>query len=149
MKPSEVALTIWEVDDDADGVIDWEEFKTLFFRARDDETGYEPRKMFMVIEFLMFDKNLNGSMDVDECLAHLNQRFGKDAVDTAFGKIRDRPADAKTVNFTTFLTMQMSADKIVKQAGLPDVGRLKEGQVRIPGVKELQVTQDPNLSHLL
>lgn len=105
--------------------------------------------MFMVIEFLMFDKNLNGSMDVDECLAHLNQRFGKDAVDTAFGKIRDRPADAKTVNFTTFLTMQMSADKIVKQAGLPDVGRLKEGQVRIPGVKELQVTQDPNLSHLL
>jgi hypothetical protein len=77
MKASEAALTIWEVDDDADGCIDWNEFRTMFYRVRDDQTGYEPRKLFSVVEFLMLDKNLNGSIDLDECMSILYQRFGK------------------------------------------------------------------------
>ena len=35
----EAALTIWEVDDDNDTAVDWEEFKTMFYRVRDDESG--------------------------------------------------------------------------------------------------------------
>lgn len=77
MKASEAALTIWEVDDDADGCIDWNEFRTMFFRVRDDQTGYEPRKLFTVVEFLMHDKNLNGSIDLDECMSILYQRYGR------------------------------------------------------------------------
>ena len=77
MKPAEVALTIWEVDDDADGAIDWNEFRTTFYRVRDDQTGYEPRKLFNVVEFIMHDKNLNGSIDLDECMSILYTRFGK------------------------------------------------------------------------
>lgn len=30
---------IWEVDDDADGCIDWDEFRSLFYRIRDDQSG--------------------------------------------------------------------------------------------------------------
>ena len=77
MKASEAALTIWEVDDDADGCIDWNEFRTMFYRVRDDQTGYEPRKLFTVVEFLMHDKNLNGSIDLDECMSILYQRYGR------------------------------------------------------------------------
>ena len=43
-RPSEAALTIWEVDDDADGKVDWEEFKGMFYRIRDDQSGYFPSR---------------------------------------------------------------------------------------------------------
>jgi len=39
VRRDEAALMIWEVDDDADGCIDWEEFRTMFYRIRDDQTG--------------------------------------------------------------------------------------------------------------
>ena len=68
---------IWEVDDDADGKVDWEEFRDMFYRIRDDQTGYEPRKFFNVVEFIMLDKNHNGSIDLDECLSLLYSRYGK------------------------------------------------------------------------
>merc|ERR1719502_1315378 len=66
VKPQEAALIIWEVDDDADDCVDWEEFRTMFYRIRDDQTGCEPRKLFNVVEFLMHDKNISGSIDLDE-----------------------------------------------------------------------------------
>ena len=50
IKPAEAALTIWEVDDDADGSVNWEEFREMFYRVRDDQSGYEPRKLFNVVE---------------------------------------------------------------------------------------------------
>ena len=77
LRPSEAALTIWEVDDDADGKVDWEEFKGMFYRIRDDTSGYEPRKLFNVVEFIMHDKNFSGRIDLDEAVTILYQRFGK------------------------------------------------------------------------
>ena len=77
VRPSEAALTIWEVDDDADGQIDWDEFKSMFYRIRDDASGYEPRKLFNVVEFIMHDKNHNGHIDLDEAITILYQRYGK------------------------------------------------------------------------
>lgn len=65
------------VSPSAQGSIDWNEFRSMFYRVRDDETGYEPRKLFNVVEFLMHDKNLNGSIDLDECMSLLYNRFGK------------------------------------------------------------------------
>lgn len=73
----EAAMVIWEVDDDNDKAIDWEEFHTTFHRARDDKTGCEPHKLFHVIEFLMHDKNGNGMIDVDECLSIMYARYGR------------------------------------------------------------------------
>ena len=72
----------------------------MFYRIRDDTTGAEPRKLFngaparagwaharlcdspggvrvAVVEFLMHDKNYNGSIDLDECVTLLYQRYGK------------------------------------------------------------------------
>ena len=49
----------------------------MFYRIRDDNTGYEPRKLFNVVEFIMHDKNFSGSIDLDEAVTILYQRFGK------------------------------------------------------------------------
>ena len=87
VRPSEAALTIWEVDDDADGKVDWEEFKGMFYRIRDDQSGYEPRKLFNVVEFIMHDKNQIGSIDLDEAITLLYARFGKEPVDKAMSEI--------------------------------------------------------------
>ena len=57
--------------------MDWEEFKGMFYRIRDDQTGYEPRKLFNVVEFIMHDKNFTGSIDLDEAVTILYARFGK------------------------------------------------------------------------
>jgi len=117
----------------------------MFYRVRDDQTGYEPRKLFNVVEFLMHDKNLNGSIDLDECMSILYNRFGKAPVDEAFAEIGsdDRAAD-KSVNFTTFVTVQTGASKICKQS------TLKPGATMVPQVKGANmISQDPTLSHLM
>ena len=47
---------IWEVDEDCDHAVSWDEFKLMFHRCRNDRTGLEPRKLFNVVEFMMHDK---------------------------------------------------------------------------------------------
>ena len=121
LRPSEAALTIWEVDDDADGKVDWEEFKNMFYRIRDDTTGYEPRKLFNVVEFIMHDKNFSGRIDLDEAVTILYQRFGKETIEQAMREVNlnDGSTD-KTMNFSNYVKIQSNAQKINRSAGLKD-----------------------------
>jgi len=146
LKPSEAALTIWEVDDDADGMINWDEFRTVFYRIRDDQTGAEPRKLFYVIEFLMNDKNSTGCIDLDECYTLLYQRYGKDVVDTIMSEYGPGPtADEKSVSFSTFVAVHKKAAKQkMGGSGL----KLTSGRM-VPQVKGLSDVQDPTLAHLM
>ena len=73
VKDAEAAKIIWEVDDDADEAVDWEEFRTFFYRVRDDATGDEPRNLFNVVEFIMHDKNLTGTIDLDDLPTHTHR----------------------------------------------------------------------------
>ena len=76
------------MDDDNDGAVDWDEFRTMFYRVRDDDTACEPRKLFNVIDFLMLDKNHSGSVDMDECITLLYSRYGKDQVETNLSEMK-------------------------------------------------------------
>merc|ERR1711924_166994 len=58
-----------------------DEFKLMFHRCRNDRTGYEPRKLFNVVEFMMHDKDSGGTIDMDECMEILFLRFGKDLLE--------------------------------------------------------------------
>ena len=70
LKPSknEVRLIIWEVDDDLDGYVSHEEFFTMYKRCITDKVGLEPRKLFNLTQFLMYDKTFKGSVTVEETL---------------------------------------------------------------------------------
>lgn len=80
-KRVEVEDMIWEVDEDCDHCVSWDEFKLMFHRCRNDKTGLEPRKLFNVVEFMMHDKDSSGTIDMDECMEILFRRFGKDQLE--------------------------------------------------------------------
>ena len=44
--------------------------------------GYEPRRLFNVVEFLMNDKDDNGSVSVEEAMQILYLRHGRSLLDT-------------------------------------------------------------------
>ena len=44
-KREEVADMIWEVYEDCDKCVSWDEFKAMFQSVRNDKSGWEPRRM--------------------------------------------------------------------------------------------------------
>ena len=79
MRPTrtQVNLIIWEVDDDLDGYVNYQEFLTMYKRcivseklARQHglEPRLEPRKLFNLVQFLMYDKTFKGRVTVEETL---------------------------------------------------------------------------------
>jgi Ca2+-binding EF-hand superfamily protein len=58
-----------------------EEFLTMYKRCISDETGLEPRKLFNLVQFLMYDKTFKGRVTVEETLQILFVRYGRDKLD--------------------------------------------------------------------
>ncbi len=48
----------------------------------DFHTGYEPRRLFNVVEFLMNDKDANGTVSVEEAMQILFLRSGRGLLDS-------------------------------------------------------------------
>jgi len=110
-KRAEVEDMIWEVDEDCDRCVSWEEFKAMFYRVRHDKSGWEPRRLFNVVEFMMHDKDCSGTIDIDECMEILFRRFGKDMLEN---KVADFMAndedDNNNISFSEFLSMDRRND---------------------------------------
>ncbi len=70
LKPTrnQIKLMIWEVDDDLDGYVSQEEFMTMYKRCISDKTDLEPRGLFNLVQFLMYDKTFKGRVTVEETL---------------------------------------------------------------------------------
>ncbi len=70
LKPTrnQIKLMIWEVDDDLDGYVSREEFMTMYKRCISDKTDLEPRGLFNLVQFLMYDKTFKGRVTVEETL---------------------------------------------------------------------------------
>jgi Ca2+-binding EF-hand superfamily protein len=78
------------VDDDLDNYVDYEEFLTMYrrcivpealARAHGLEPRLEPRKLFNLVQFLMYDKSFKGRVTVEETLQILFVRYGREKLD--------------------------------------------------------------------
>ena len=65
---SDVEFIIWEVDDDLDGYVSKEEYLTMYKRVITDEVGLEPRQLYNLVQFLMYDKDFEGTVTEEETL---------------------------------------------------------------------------------
>ncbi|OWY96750.1 hypothetical protein PHMEG_00032903 [Phytophthora megakarya] len=72
---SDVQWMIWEVDDDLDGCVNWEEFRSCYVRTLLDSHGLEPNQLYYLIQFLLCDTDSSQTVSADEITAEL-QRIG-------------------------------------------------------------------------
>jgi Ca2+-binding EF-hand superfamily protein len=70
-----------EVDDDLDKHVSRVEFDKMYKRCISDQSGLEPRKLYNLVVFLMYDKEFKGKVTVEDTLQLLYVRYGREALD--------------------------------------------------------------------
>lgn len=86
----QVEYMIWEVDEDLDGCVDWEEFQLTYYRNLKDDTGTEPFELFNVIQFLTYDSKFKGFITEDDTMGTLFARYGRDRLEGELQKLFGR-----------------------------------------------------------
>lgn len=103
-----IELWIWEVDDDLDNMVGWDEFLTMYQRCISDQTGNEPRNLFILVQFLMYDREFVGKISVEQTLQILFVRHGRGELDAEIAQIfedQQKGPDGQElkINFSQFL----------------------------------------------
>lgn len=129
---AEVSLIIWEVDDDLDGYVSKEEFQRMYKRCIGDETGLEPRKLFNLVQFLMYDKTFRGRVTVEETLQILYVRYGRtqldDEIKAIFGEEEKNPdGSEKDITYEEYVTKinRRALDEQKEKIAAMRAGKLK------------------------
>lgn len=142
-----VSLIIWEVDDDLDGHVNYDEFLTMYrrcivseslARAHGLEPRLEPSKLFNLVQFLMYDKTFKGRVTVEETLQILFVRHGRDRLDEEIKAIfgdeeKNKDGSDKEITFGEYVEkIQARALAGHKEA----IAKLRKGVVSKPEGQE-------------
>ena len=73
---------LWEVDEDLNEEVSFYEFELMYKRCIFDKSGLEPRNLFHLAEFLMFDKNERKRITIEDTLELLYVRVKNYNTDT-------------------------------------------------------------------
>ena len=96
----------------------------MYKRCISDKTGLEPRKLFNLVQFLMYDKNFLGKVSVEDTLQLLFVRYGRaelnSEITAIFGDEEKLPdGSEKYISFGEYV------DKINKRALADQQERIK------------------------
>lgn len=73
----ELNLMIWENDENLDNYVDYSEFEKMYKRCIIDEREEEPKKLYYLVQFLMYDKEKKGVIIEEDTLEMLYIRHGQ------------------------------------------------------------------------
>ena len=95
----------------------------MYKRCISDKTGLEPRKLFNLVQFLMYDKRFLGKVSVEDTLQLLFVRYGRQELNSEitaiFGDEEKLPdGSEKYISFGEYV------DKINKRALVDQQARL-------------------------
>ena len=88
---------IWECDDNLDGFVSEKEFINMYKKCITDENEEEGKKMFYLIQFLMFDKDEKHEITIEDTLEILCAR-NPNNVDQALDNIFDEDINEDNTN---------------------------------------------------
>merc|ERR1712232_1521241 len=96
-------------DDDLDNMVGYDEFLTMYQRCISDMTGNEPRNLFNLVQFLMYDKEFSGKISVEQTLQILFVRHGRSELDAEIAQIfenqqKGEDGQEAKITFSQFLT---------------------------------------------
>jgi len=72
----EVREVLWEVDDNMSGRLSLSDYLTTYKRSQLDESGFEPKRFYSIVEFLLMDRDCSGLVTLDEAMTTLFEREG-------------------------------------------------------------------------
>ena len=103
-------------------------YRYRYQRCISDKTGLEPRGLFNLVQFLMYDKDNLGSISVEQTLQVLFVRYGREKLDAEIQEIfgeEQRQADGqeKRVSFSEFL-QRMNARLKKMRSAKPEVTKV-------------------------
>ena len=104
---------IWEADQNLDGYVSEKEFENLYKKCVTDEKQEEAKKLFYLVQFLMYDKDEKHSITVEDTLEILCARYPNNVdqaidsifdVDTGEKDVKGRPKKIKkeTINYIEY-----------------------------------------------
>ena len=120
---ADVDLIIWEVDDDLDGFVSKQEFETMYKRCISDPLDLEPRQLYNLVTFLMYDKDFKGRVTIEETLQILFVRHGRknldDEIKAIFGEEqRDRDtSEEPSITYSEYVN-KITHRALAKQAAM-------------------------------
>merc|ERR1719263_1064802 len=113
-----------------------------FYRAKDDEIGWEPRKLYNIVDFMMVDKDCSGSIDVDECMEILYRRFGKEGLEQKTAEFMALDTDDDDEQSIGFAEYMVGINRISQ---IPDPGfKISQGMVSTTKEEIRKLMQDIN-----
>lgn len=78
LSKQEVRDVIWEVDDNMTGRLSMNDYLTTYKRSHLDESGFEPKRFWSIVEFLLMDRDCSGEISLDEAMTTIFERQGAD-----------------------------------------------------------------------